>query len=263
MRAAEALRGAAVAAAAEALQLRGGSGSKSFLLDDATRAFLLRPGRSLRGFSALAGEYGGSRAEEEKEAEAESNSSSSGKSGKSGNGNGRHAATRDRNLVAARALALFSARELVRAASSRHPGLAYAFEARFSMHDGVRAEKYRIPTPSDWEAEVALQVLDAGWGDFLADAHALEAAVCLRVFSAQLDPLEEFRLEAGEMFVQLLRRYRRQVAEELLGGPELVVEPPWETLVPKKKERTRTRKTKWTTSKLLKEKEELEEEEEV
>ena len=93
------------------------------------------------------------------------------------------------------------------------------------MRFGALRHKFSVPTPTDFGAEAARELLDGAWGDFLADARALEAAVLLRAFSASLDPLEEFKLEAGELFVQLLRRYRKQVAAELLGGPEIVVEP--------------------------------------
>ena len=222
-RAAEALRGAAVAAAAEALRLGGGSGEggeSSFLLDDATRTFLLRPGRSLRGFSALAGEFGG------KEVATDASDSSKAGKGKGGRkATTTTATTRDRNLVASRALALLSARELVRAASSLHPGLSYVLEAHFGLIWGFDNRVFSQPSPTDVGAETARAVLDEGWGDFLPDAKALEAAVTLRVFSAQLNPLDEFKLEAGAMFAQLLRRFRARVAAELLGGPELIVEP--------------------------------------
>ena len=256
-RAAEALHGAAVAAAAEALRLGGGSGGgggESFLLDDATRAFLLRPGRSLRGFSALAGEFGGGDGAEESKEGAKAEATAS------GNGKAAMPTTRDRNLVAARALALLSARELVRAASSIHPGVAYVLEAHFSLRWGFDNGVFRLPTPTDIGAEVAREVLDEAWGDFLADTRALESAVTLRVFSAGLNPLEEFKLEAGEAFAQLLLRYRSRVAAELLGGPELLVLPKWED-EEEEEEREEERPPSAMTLRLLKEKAEMEEEE--
>ena len=241
---AESLRGAAEVDAAEALRLglgggstsgngngKGKGGNKQQVTSEAKRAFLLRPGSSLRGFSSLVGEFGGpgvieSRVEEEGEEEKTEDEEQEEK------GRGRKTTTtttttRDRNLVAARALAVRVASELVRAASSTHPGLEYVLQVLYLLRGWGAADevRFRNPTPVDVGAEVAREVLDARWGNFLADAGALEAAVALRVFSAQLDPLEEFRLEAGEMFVQLLRRYRRQVAAELLGGPEIVVHP--------------------------------------
>ena len=235
-RAAEALRGAAEAAAAEALWRRGtGRGGKPFLIDDATRAFLLRPGRSLRGFNALAGEFGivsGGPKEDEKEEKGEGAAAAEEAPAAVGSNDQGATPTRDRNLVAARALALLSARELVRAASSTHRGLSYVLKAYFEMRFGALKHEFSPPTPTDWGAETARELLDEAWGDFLADARALEAAVVLRAFSASLDPLEEFKLEAGELFVQLLRRYRRQVASELLGGPEIVVHPQQSPLRP-------------------------------
>ena len=82
----------------------------------------------------------------------------------------------------------------------------------------------------------------------------------LRVFSAGLNPLEEFKLEAGEAFAQLLLRYRSRVAAELLGGPELLVLPKWED-EEEEEEREEERPPSAMTLRLLKEKAEMEEEE--
>jgi hypothetical protein len=67
-----------------------------------------------------------------------------------------------------------------------------------------------------WEAQALLLRLDALWADYLADIATLERAAQTRAF-AQLDPLDEFRLEAAQLFARLLRDFRLQAAAAVLG----------------------------------------------
>ena len=66
-----------------------------------------------------------------------------------------------------------------------------------------------------WERDVMLQCIDALWTDFLQDITTLQRAAMTRAFS-QLDPVDEFRLEASVVFSRLLRDFRRQSAVALL-----------------------------------------------
>ena len=67
-----------------------------------------------------------------------------------------------------------------------------------------------------------LACLDALWSDFLRDVTTLQRAALTRSFS-QLDPLDEFRLESGQVFARLLNDFRRQSAVALLGPVDLRV----------------------------------------
>lgn len=67
-----------------------------------------------------------------------------------------------------------------------------------------------------------LACLDALWSDFLQDVTTLQRAALTRAFS-QLDPVDEFRLEASQVFARLLTDFRRQSAVSLLGPVDLRV----------------------------------------
>jgi hypothetical protein len=70
------------------------------------------------------------------------------------------------------------------------------------------------------ERDAALGTLDALWADFLQDATTLQRAAQTRAFS-QLDPVDEFRLEAAAVFARLLTDFRRQAAVVALGRVDL------------------------------------------
>jgi preprotein translocase subunit SecA len=67
------------------------------------------------------------------------------------------------------------------------------------------------------ERDAALARLDAAWTDFLNDSATLQRAAKTRAF-AQFDPLDEFRLELGELFAALLAELRRASAAAALGA---------------------------------------------
>ena len=58
------------------------------------------------------------------------------------------------------------------------------------------------------------------WVEFLDDARRLEAAVMLRMFS-RLPPLEEYMLEAGELYLGLLDVFCQRAVLTLFQGPVL------------------------------------------
>ena len=80
-----------------------------------------------------------------------------------------------------------------------------------------------------WERDVMLNALDALWTDFLQDAVVLQRAAMTRAFS-QLDPVDEFRLEAAHVFARLLSDFKRQSAVGLLAPVDVgsVVMRGWE-----------------------------------
>lgn len=69
-----------------------------------------------------------------------------------------------------------------------------------------------------------LTVLDGLWADFLHDASTLERATATRAFSL-FDPVDEFRLEAAQLFAQMLTNFRRQAVVVALGS---VLRDEWE-----------------------------------
>jgi hypothetical protein len=71
-----------------------------------------------------------------------------------------------------------------------------------------------------WERDAMLYCIDSLWTDFLQDITTLQRAAMTRAFS-QLDPVDEFRLEAAGVFARLLRDFRRQSAVALLAPVDI------------------------------------------
>lgn len=71
-----------------------------------------------------------------------------------------------------------------------------------------------------WERNAMLQCIDSLWTDFLQDITTLQRAAMTRAFS-QLDPVDEFKLEAAALFARLLRDFRRQSAVALLAPVDI------------------------------------------
>ncbi|KAK9806163.1 hypothetical protein WJX72_003697 [[Myrmecia] bisecta] len=70
----------------------------------------------------------------------------------------------------------------------------------------------------NWEKEMMAEVMDALWVDFLRDMQNLQNAVNVRAFS-RMEPLAEFRIDAGASFVSLLAAFRAECVIAAFTGP--------------------------------------------
>ncbi|KAK9841856.1 hypothetical protein WJX81_007585 [Elliptochloris bilobata] len=133
----------------------------------------------------------------------------------------------------ARALAGMVAEALVVAYEhGKRPAIAIAMNSwsaalgRPSRREGADGAAAVAAKVEEFERDALVEALDAQWIDFLATVKNLETGSRLRIYSAQ-DPLEEYRLESGAMFAQLLEQFRREaVAEHAVASHALAHQTP-------------------------------------